>query len=122
MELVQGGKDNVIKGWPVLDAGEALKGAENDFLAETPGAYRFEDQWVEVILSGTEFTPETLSISQLEESFGNAAQKDIAKPLVDSEPDVEKNPLWVWFALLASSILIIEMLWSRPLSLTPTQT
>lgn len=91
-------------------------------MAEIPGAYRFEDQWVEVILSGTEFTPETLSISQLKESFGNAVQKDIAKPLVDSEPDVEKNPLWVWFALLASSILIIEMLWSRPLSLTPTQT
>ena len=122
MELVQGGKDNVVKGWPVLETGEALKGTENDFLAEIPGAYRFEDQWVEVILSGTEFTPETLSISQLKESFGNAVQKDIAKPLVDSEPDVEKNPLWVWFALLASSILIIEMLWSRPLSLTPTQT
>jgi len=122
MELVQGGKNKVVEGWPVLESGEALKGTENDFLAEIPGAYRFEDQWVEVILSGTESTPETLSISQLKESFGNAVQKDIAKPLVNSEPDVEKNPLWMWFALLASSILIIEMLWSRPHSLSTTQT
>jgi hypothetical protein len=122
MELVQGGKNKVVKGWPVLESGEALKGTENDFLAEIPGAYRFEDQWVEVILSGTESTPETLPISQLKESFGNAVQKDIAKPLVNSEPDVEKNPLWMWFALLASSILIIEMLWSRPHSLSTTQT
>lgn len=122
MELVQGNKDNVVKGWPVLESGEALKGTENDFLAEIPGAYRFEDQWVEVVLSGTESTPETFSISQLTESFGNAVQKDIAKPLINSEPDVEKNPLWMWFALLASSILIIEMLWSRPHSLSTTQT
>lgn len=122
MELVQGNNDNVVKGWPVLESGEALKGTMNDFLAEIPGAYRFEDQWVEVILPGTESTPETLSISQLSESFGNAVQKDIAKPLVNSELDVEKNPLWMWFALLASSILIIEMLWSRPHSLSTTQT
>jgi hypothetical protein len=26
----------------------------------------------------------------------------------------ENNPLWMWFAIAAAILLIIEMIWSRP--------
>ena len=115
MELTQGKKQDLqSRGWPILEPGEELLGVEGDFIANEPGAFRFEDQWVEVVLSSAESSPDTLSINELSESLGGPVVGVIDPLLGGNQSEEESNPLWMWFAIVATTLLIIEMLWSRP--------
>lgn len=115
MELTQGkNQDSQSRGWPILEPGEELAGIEGNFIAKKPGTFRFEDQWVEVVLSSSESSPETLSTNELSESLGGQEAEAISPLLGENLSEQDSDPLWMWFAILATTLLIIEMLWSRP--------
>lgn len=102
------------RSWPVLEPGQTLEGNQGTFLAEKPGVYRFEDQWIEVVLSASECTPICLSKNELSTTFGDGTIVEVIPFSRSTQQSDEKNPLWVWFAILSVGLLIIEMLWSRP--------
>jgi hypothetical protein len=89
-------------------------GIEGSFKAKEPGTFRFEDQWVEVVLSPAESSPATVSVNEIYESLGVSATEVNEAFLAESIAEEERNPLWMWFAIFAATLLIIEMLWSRP--------
>jgi hypothetical protein len=101
-------------GWPVLEPGNELLGIEGSFKAKEPGTFRFEDQWVEVVLSPAESSPATVSVNEIYESLGVSGAEVNEAFLAESIAEEERNPLWMWFAIFAATLLIIEMLWSRP--------
>ena len=113
MELVQGGANSSVEGWPVLKPGGILKGGQDDFVANEPGAYRFEDQWLEVVMSSSESTPYTLTETEINEILDGALKVSEVNDLVYDSKNGEENPLWMWFAFAAVCILIIEIFWSR---------
>ena len=108
-------------GWPVLEPGNELLGIEGSFKAKEPGTFRFEDQWVEVVLSPAESSPATVSVNEIYESLGVSGTEVNEAFLAESIAEEERNPLWMWFAIFAATLLIIEMLWSRPLLQPSTQ-
>jgi hypothetical protein len=67
-----------------------------------------------VVLSSSESSPDTLSINELSESLGGQVVGVIDPLLGGNQSEEESNPLWMWFAIVATTLLIIEMLWSRP--------
>ncbi len=109
------------RGWPVLEPGDVLTGAVGNFKANEPGTFRFEEQWIEVVLSPAESSPVTVSIGEISESLGENGKQDIEALWGESLAEEENSPLWMWFAILAATLLIIEMLWSRPLLHSTTQ-
>ena len=119
MELIQK-KDFFQKEnrWPILQPGDMLNGKDMNFNAEVPGAFRFEDQWVEVVLSSFESVPECLSMVELEDNLGESLPTSVSSSSILQKSEENKNPLWVWFALFAVSLLIIEMIWSFPKTTT----
>ena len=121
MELTQGsGSTPSSRAWPILEPGEDLIGNQGRFRAVEPGAFRFEDQWIEVVLSSAESTPETLSLNEISDSFGGVIAPANSQPEDRLKYEEENNPLWMWFAIAAAILLIIEMIWSRPrLNTTP---
>ncbi len=115
MELTQGkGIESSSRAWPVLEPGEELPGNQGLFTAGKPGAYRFEDQWVEVVLSSAESSPDTFSQKELSESLGGTLKNTEIKLQDQIVLEKENDPLWMWFAIAAAILLIIEMFWSRP--------
>jgi hypothetical protein len=77
MELTQGrGKYTVFASMARFRARRDLIGDQGRFQAVEPGAFRFEDQWIEVVLSSAESTPKTLSLNEISDSFGG----DISSP------------------------------------------
>ena len=114
MELIGKGVNNGnSRAWPLLEPGENWSGTEI-FKADKPGVYRFEDQWIEVIPSLSESSPETISKIELEKALGGTQG---ALSVVEEANDPEGSgsySLWLWFAIAASILLIIEMIWSRP--------
>ncbi|MDG1325768.1 MAG: BatA domain-containing protein [Opitutales bacterium] len=113
MELTQGSQV-VSRSWPVIEPGEELIGIAENFTAKQPGTFRFQEQWVEVVLSSAESTPNTLSMNELTESLGGPGIDSASSIFGGVDSEEESNPLWMWFAILATTLLIIEMLWSRP--------
>ena len=115
MELTQGGGSTPSsRAWPVLEPGEDLIGGQGRFQAVEPGAFRFEDQWIEVVLSSAESTPKTLSLNEISDSFGGSVSSSKTQMQDQLNYEEENNPLWMWFAIAAAILLIIEMIWSRP--------
>lgn len=115
MELTQGsGSTPSSRAWPVLEPGEDLIGDQGRFQAVEPGAFRFEDQWIEVVLSSAESSPKTLSLNEISDSFGGDISAQKAQMQDQLKYEEENNPLWMWFAIAAAILLIIEMIWSRP--------
>ena len=100
---------------PVLEVGEQLGAGTEGFLAEKPGVYRHAGKWVEVVFPIAESVPETLSEDEIKLRAGHLANMPITSV---EEPSLSMNDdqysLWLWFAILAGSLLTIEMLWSRP--------
>ena len=113
MELTQG-VERESRSWPVIEPGEELIGVSGNFIAKKPGAFRFEDQWVEVVLSSAESSPDTFSMNELTESLGGPGVDSTSSTVEGGDSEEESNPLWMWFAILATTLLIVEMLWSRP--------
>lgn len=115
MELTQSKKmKSVSRAWPVLEPGQALSGTQGTFTATEPGAYRFEDQWIEVVLSPSEFIPDTFSLTALSDSLGGPQEGTVSRFKGLGSTEEDNHPLWMWFAMAASILLITEMLWSRP--------
>ena len=115
MELTQGsGSTPSSRAWPVLEPGDYLIGDQGRFEAVEPGAFRFEDQWIEVVLSSAESSPKTLSLNEISDSFGGDISAQKAQMQDQLKYEEENNPLWMWFAIAAAILLIIEMIWSRP--------
>ncbi len=115
MELTQGsGSTPSSRAWPVLEPGDYLIGDQGRFQAVEPGAFRFEDQWIEVVLSSAESSPKTLSLNEISDSFGGDISAQKAQMQDQLKYEEENNPLWMWFAIAAAILLIIEMIWSRP--------
>ncbi len=114
MELVgKGTRGRSLRAWPVLEAGEEWSG-EKVFRAGKPGAYRFEDQWIEVIPSLAESSPLTLADAELSQCLGGPRKPSKAKvgePVLGNE---SSDSLWLWFAIAVAILLIVEMIWSRP--------
>ena len=115
MELSIGDRKTLSsRAWPVLEPGETWGEDEQVFEASKPGTFRLGDQWLEVVLSPAESMPEVLSSIDLMQGMGGQSS-----PLLTTEQGVhsseeEREPLWLWFAILAGSLFIIEMIWSRP--------
>jgi hypothetical protein len=123
MELTQSKKmKSASRAWPILEPGQELVGTQGTFIAKEPGAYRFEDQWIEVVLSPSEFIPDTFSQIALTDSLGGSQKGTVSKFQRPSSTEEDRHPLWMWFAMVAAILLIIEMLWSRPSQYPKTQT
>jgi hypothetical protein len=123
MELTQSKKmKSASRAWPILEPGQELVGTQGTFIAKEPGAYRFEDQWIEVVLSPSEFIPDTFSQIALTDSLGGSKKGTVSKLKGLDSTEEDLNPLWMWFAMAAAILLIIEMLWSRPSQYPKTQT
>ena len=100
---------------PVLEVGEQLGSGTKGFLAEKPGVYRHAGKWIEVVFPIAESITETLSGDETKLRAGKLTN---TKSTVEKEPSLSMNDdqysLWLWFAILAGSLLTIEMIWSRP--------
>ena len=102
------------RAWPVLEPGGTWGEGEQVFKAVEPGVFRFEDQWLEVVPSLAESIPEVLDSDELLQSVGGRFSSSPASSLAEGSGKEDREPLWLWFAILAASLLIIEMIWSRP--------
>jgi hypothetical protein len=116
MELIEGGSGSTEEGWPILEPGDLLQGEQNDFVAKMPGAFRHEDQWLEVVLPSSESTPETLSSAELDDILNSALKEADVVGTISENQEGDSDPLWMWFAFVAVCIFIIEIIWSRPKS------
>ena len=115
MELSFGGRKAMpARAWPVLEPGGTWGEGEQVFKAVEPGVFRFEDQWLEVVPSLAESIPEVLDSDELLQSVGGRFSSSPASSLAEGSGKEDREPLWLWFAILAASLLIIEMIWSRP--------
>jgi len=114
MELVRGSKGVVDRSWPRLESGETLVDGEETFRAEKPGTFRFRDRFVEVVLAPSESIAEVIEPSETRESLGTGF---IPEKVIASGEDLEEEEsksLWLWFAIAAVILFIIENLWSKP--------
>ncbi|MBP51873.1 MAG: hypothetical protein CMI27_01880 [Opitutae bacterium] len=99
--------------WPILEPGDSW-GEEDTFSAKIPGIYRFQEQLLEVILSPVESSPDIFENVEIEQALGGQF-KDLKSPSPqDGWLENNDQSLWLWFAIAATILLIIEMLWSRP--------
>ena len=100
---------------PVLEVGEQLGSGAETFLAEKPGVYRHEGKWIEVVFPIAESVPEILSGDEINLRTGKLTNVQSIST-VDSylSTNEDQYSLWLWFAILAGSLLTIEMIWSRP--------
>jgi hypothetical protein len=115
MELSFGNRETMpSRAWPVLEPGGTWGEGEQVFKAVEPGVFRFEDQWLEVVPSLAESVPEVLSSDELLQSMGGEFSSYRASGQEEGSGKEEREPLWLWFAIVAASLLIIEMIWSRP--------
>ena len=53
-------------------------------------------------------------MNELTESLGGPGVDSTSSTVEGGDSEEESNPLWMWFAILATTLLIVEMLWSRP--------
>lgn len=114
MELAKQGENaSSSKSWPVLKPGETW-GEENFFQAEKPGVFRFQNQWLEVVLSSAESSPDTLPLVEIQDALGSQSLKPPSRVELAGLSSGETHSLWLWFAIFAVIILVIEMLVSRP--------
>ena len=96
-----------------LEPGEKF-GNKETFYAEIPGVFRFKDQVVEVVLSPVESSPDVFGTKEIVQALGGESKvlssQDSGVGLLQDSA----RSLWLWFAIAATILLIIEMLWSRP--------
>jgi hypothetical protein len=115
MELSFGSRKNLPKrAWPVLEPGQKWGEGEKIFKADQPGVFRFEDQWLEVVVAASESVPEVLSPEELKLAMGGGRTSPIFPREGVGSLDEEREPLWLWFAIASACLLIVEMIWSRP--------
>ena len=101
------------RAWPVLEPGETYSASE-EFVAEKPGVFRLGEEWLEVMLSPPESSPDTLALDDLKQSFGGGANPLPVQVDTAGLGDSASESLWLWFVLAATILLVVEMIWSRP--------
>ena len=101
------------RAWPVLEPGETYSASE-EFVAEKPGVFRLGEEWLEVMLSPSESSPDTLALDDLKQSFGGGANPLPTQVDTAGIGDSASESLWLWFVLAATILLVVEMIWSRP--------
>ena len=101
------------RAWPVLEPGETYSASE-EFVAEKPGVFRLGEEWLEVMLSPSESSPDTLALDDLKQSFGGGANPLPVQVDTAGLGDSASESLWLWFVLAATILLVVEMIWSRP--------
>ena len=101
------------RAWPVLEPGETYSASE-EFVAEKPGVFRLGEEWLEVILSPSESSPDTLALDDLKQSLGGGANPLPTQVDTAGIGDSASESLWLWFVLAATILLVVEMIWSRP--------
>ncbi len=100
---------------PVLEVGEQLGSGAETFLAEKPGVYRHAGKWIEVVFPIAESVPEILSGDEINLRTGKLSNvQSISTADTSLSTNEDQYSLWLWFAILAGSLLTIEMIWSRP--------
>jgi hypothetical protein len=115
MELSFGNRRTTpTRAWPVLEPGGSWGEGEEVFKAVEPGVFRFEDQWLEVVPSLAESVPDVFASGDLLEAVGGEFSSGRVSDLAEESRNEEREPLWLWFAIVAATLLIIEMIWSRP--------
>ena len=114
MELVHGPEGARDRSWPRLLPGENLVAGEETFRAEEPGVFRFKDNFVEVILPDSESAPEVYDPSEISQSFGTGAASAKRAEKVETAEEEGGESLWLWFAIAAAALFVVENLWSRP--------
>ena len=101
--------------WPVLEPGEQVGMDDGLFVAEKPGVFRHADKWLEVVFPTAESVPDTLHEEEITRIAGKPGNfSNLSGKQVISTLDEDRHSLWLWFAILATSFLTIEMIWSRP--------
>lgn len=101
------------RAWPVLEPGETYSATE-EFVAEKPGVFRLGEEWLEVRLSPSESSPDTLALDDLKQSFGGGTNPLPTQVDTAGIGDSASESLWLWFVLAATILLVVEMIWSRP--------
>ena len=114
MELVKKGRmEATSRAWPILEPGDAWTGVQV-FRAERPGTFRFEDQWIEVVPSLAESSPEVSTSVEIGLALGGKNEAR-GQSTATSESSIEnQHSLWLWFAIATSILLFVEMIWCRP--------
>ena len=120
VELVKG-EDGEDRSWPRLEVGERLTSAEEIFVAEEPGTFRFRDQFVEVSLPAAETSSE---IFDREDALGilGAGTKPRAFETGETSPKEAGESLWIWFAIACAALFVVENLWVSPRRLDEAKT
>ena len=101
------------RAWPVLEPGDTYSSTE-EFVARQPGVFRSGEEWLEVILSPSESSPDALTIDDLKQSFGGGGKPCQSKLEAAGLRDATRESLWLWFVIAATILLVVEMIWSRP--------
>ena len=101
------------RAWPVLEPGDTYSSTE-EFVARQPGVFRSGEEWLEVILSPSESSPDALTIDDLKQSFGGGGKPLPIQVEAAGLGDAARESLWLWFVIAATILLIVEMIWSRP--------
>tara|TARA_B100000242_G_scaffold294204_1_gene275456 strand:- start:4176 stop:5402 length:1227 start_codon:yes stop_codon:yes gene_type:complete len=101
------------RAWPVLEPGDTYSSTE-EFVARQPGVFRSGEEWLEVILSPSESSPDALKIDDLKQSFGGGGQPLPIQVEAAGLGDAARESLWLWFVIAATILLVVEMIWSRP--------
>ncbi|MBT5911139.1 MAG: hypothetical protein HOH25_15205 [Opitutae bacterium] len=114
MELVRGSKGVIDRSWPRLESGETLVDGEKTFRAEQPGTFRFLDRFVEVALAPSESIAEVMEPAETIESLGAGSTLAKVETFGEDLGQEDDESLWLWFAIAAVILFIIENLWSRP--------
>ena len=101
------------RAWPVLEPGDSWgKGIE--FSRRSNPAYSDSK------ISGLRWCLRwpnrfpTLASDELLQSVGGDFETSSPSSRAEVSAEQEREPLWLWFAILAASLLIVEMIWSRP--------
>ena len=115
MELIrkENGEDQA---WPILEPGEQFGAGEQPFVAEKPGVYRHGGKWIEVVFPSAESVVDTVTDDEILNRLSQAVISEKNSEGVESASiNKDKNSLWLWFAIIAATLLTIEMIWSRPI-------
>lgn len=115
MELIRK-EANEEQSWPILEPGQGFGVGEQAFIAEKPGVYRNSGKWIEVVFPPAESVVDTFSVEELNTRLGTGVSLvGVEADKVSSTVNKDRNSLWLWFAILAVTLLTVEMIWSRPI-------
>lgn len=103
----------------ILTPGALIGDGDDAILAKDPGLYRYAEKRISVHAPLSESLPEVISKEELMEALNGSRGVSLSPDLSLSGlgPDHSRDqPLWMWFALAAGVLLIVENMISAPRS------